>query len=160
MITARTTYHSNTVAVKKDFDRRMGRAVRQASHDAARWAESRSGGAVNMQPQPVEDHGSVLSARVTASPADFYAIMLDKGTLSKRRLPLKYPGKRKSSWKSKRTRKFAGTPGVARSGATKTGTFTAHRSAQALASGGARPRYFMVRGKRYGQQKLARYVNS
>lgn len=160
MIHTRSTYKSNVTETRKQFDRRMERAVSKAAKDGARWASSRSGGSVRMAPAAAENMGGHVTARVSASPADFFAVMLDKGTLSKRKIPLKYPGKRKRTWKSKRTRTHAGTPGVARSGSTKTRTFTAHRHEEAITSGGARPRYFMVRGKRYGEQKLAGYLKA
>ena len=86
--------------------------------------------------------GGMVTARVFVGRNDWWAQIFDSGALGKRELPLKQPGRREKEWKIRRRGK----------------TYTARRSAAALAAGGIEPQYFFIRAKRHAERQLDEYV--
>lgn len=140
--TRRVRYESNVKGVGKDLDAKLERIVARAARDGARAVTALSDPPVNAHAGSAESSGGTVSARVFVSRGDWWAQIFDTGSLGKREIPLKQPGRREREWKIRRRGK----------------TYLAHRSAAALASGGIPPQYFFVRAKRHAERKLADYL--
>ncbi len=138
----RSTYRSNVRALGNDLDQKLERIVGRAARDGAAHTRGISRPPVSARAESAETSEGVISARVFVPRNEFWATMFDKGTLGKRRVPLKQPGRRERSWKVRRGRQ----------------TYTAHRSAAALRAGGIPAQFFFARGKRHAQKQLAGYL--
>ena len=160
MITVRSTpYKSNVRQLQKNIDARAERAVGQAARDAAAHTRAISQPSVSASATPAVTTGAVVIARVVVPGSEFWATMFDKGTLGKRELPLKQPGRREQSWEVRR-RIRGGNTLRSRSQSLRTVGYIADRQKEALESGGIEPQYFFVRGKRYGQKQIVRYLTN
>ncbi len=158
MIFRQTPYKSNVAQLRKQIDARAERAVSQAARDAANQARALSQPSVSANAAPAETKGFVISARVFVPADEFWAHMLDQGTLGKRQLPLKQPGRREDSWPVRRRVRRGDNSLRARSQTLRTVGYIADRQQEALASGGIEPQYFFIRAKRYGEQQIAKYI--
>jgi hypothetical protein len=144
MIVRRATYKSNVRPLSRDLDRKLERIVARAAKDGARAVRVISEPTVDANATDAKTSKGVVSARVFVPGPQFWATMIDKGTLGKREIPLEQPGRRKQEWRIRRRGR----------------TYKARRSAEAIASGGIQPQYFMVRAKRYAESRLVDYLRN
>jgi len=138
------TYKSNVAKVSADLRKQVAVFIEEAAQEGAAFIRSRSDPHVRtVVTKPQGDANGIITVGVFIPRDEFWATMFDKGTLSKRVVPLKQPGRRRSEWKVRRRGKN-GRPVE----------YTAHRRGEALASGGITPEYFIVRGKRLAEHRL------
>lgn len=157
MITARrSSYRSNVRQLTQDIGRKLESAVGKAAREASAETRSLSDPPVAARALPAETQAHIVVARVVVPAGQFWAQILDLGSLGKRTVPLKYPGKRESSWPV--TRRLRRGSALARSGTIRSVDYTADRTQEALSSGGIEPQYFFIRGKRFGQRRLLQHV--
>jgi len=167
-------YTSNVRGLQADIDRKLLRIVKAAAVDGAQHIRVASPISARAGEPTITTSGrssasvkgGVIACLVTYPKTQFWGIMLDKGTLGKRTIPLKQPGRREATWKGRRRARRPTT--LTESGYTTSdkvsvkrpaggGTeVTFHRSAEALASGGKSPEYYFIRGKRAAQRTLAK----
>lgn len=143
------SYKSNVAKVSADVHRQVAEFLERAAQDGAAVMRARSDPHVRTTVTKVEDTKGLVRVGVFIPRDEFWATMFDKGTLSERKVPLKQPGRRRMEWKVKRRGKN-GRPVE----------FTAHRHGEALASGGIRPEYFIIRGKRTAEQRRDEYLTA
>ena len=152
-----TGYRSNVSEVQRRFDAKAKSAVYNAARDGARKTRALArppGIARAVATYPPEEIAGIISCRVVVPFGQFTAVMFDKGTLGKRKVPLDQgAARRRSSWPVRR-RTTRSREGVARSSATRTSSYTAHRHPEALVSGGIPAQYFFIRGKRHAEQQI------
>lgn len=174
MVTVKRKYTSNVTGLQRDIDRKLLRIVERAARDGAQVVRQRLTrvsprvGDAKLTSAGPNFRAGVISCPVTVPANQFWAVMQDKGTLGKRKLPLKYPNKRKSTWHGQRRGarpatttaggyRVTDTVSTRRPGGGGTDV-TFHRTAEALDSGGMRPRYAYIRGQRQAERSLARYL--
>lgn len=156
MVRTRVTYKSNVKGLGDELDAKLLRIVRRsaaegAAHTRVLWPH------VSARAQEATMTGSgVIVCPVTFPRSQFVAVMHDKGTLGKRKIPLKQPGRQETTWTATRTRRRGSK--TDRSYSETTSEVTYRRSSKALASGGLAPQYFFVRGKRHAQRSLAKHL--
>lgn len=138
----RAVYVSNVRGLAKEVDERLERIVGRAARDGAAKVRAVSEPSFEARASDAESAGGQVRAVVFTPRAEFWVPMFDKGTLGKRELPLKQPGRQEKEWKVRRRGKL----------------YKARRSAQAMRDGGLEPQYFMIRGKREAEQRLATYL--
>ena len=161
MITVRSTpYKSNVRQLMKNIDARAERAVGQAARDGAAHTRAIAQPSVNASASAAETKGFVVSARVSVPADQWWASIFDRGSLGKRELPLKQPGRREDSWPVRRRVRRGDNSLRVRSQTVRTVGYIADRQEEALESGGIEPQYFFIRGKRYGQKQIVRYLTN
>ena len=138
----RTRYVSNVRGLGKELDAKLERIVARAARDGARHVEAISKPTVSVHATSAQTSGGKIEARVFVARTDWWAQIFDTGSLGKRKLPLKQPGRQEKTWKIRRRGK----------------TYTARRSQTALKAGGVPPQYFFIRGKRHAEQRLEQYL--
>jgi hypothetical protein len=137
-----SSYKSNVKGLGKELDERIERIVARAARDGSAHVRSTTKPPINAFATGAETSGRIVRAAVIVSKAQWWATIFDKGSLGKRVIPLKQPGRREMQWKIKRRGR----------------AYTARRSQQALAAGGIEPQYFLIRGKRLAERKLREYL--
>lgn len=142
----RATYVSNVKGVGKELNEKLERIVGRAARDGAAVVRASSRPTVGARAMPAETRGSRVSAVVVTPSPQFWSVMLDKGTLSKRKVPLDPQTNRRPSWRVRASRRRKEHRAV--------------RSHQALASGGIEPQYFMIRGQRHAEERLRHYLRN
>ena len=140
----RSTYVSNVRGLGKELDAKLERIVARAARDGARKVTELSDPPIRAHATSGDEQNDVVSARVFAPSSQWWAGIFDKGSLGKRKVPLKQPGRQERSWKVRRRGK----------------TYAAYRSAKALKTGGIAPQYFFIRAKRHAEQRLAQYLRN
>ena len=140
----RTGYVSNVRGLGDELDAKLERIVARAARDGARKVTELSDPPIRAHATSGEEQAGIVSARVFAPSSQWWAGIFDKGSLGKRQIPLKQPGRQERSWKVRRRGK----------------AYAAHRSAQALKTGGVVPQYFLIRSKRYAERRLAQYLRN
>lgn len=138
----RSVYQSNVQGLSKEINARLERIVARSARDGARAVTALSDPPVSAFASEGEQFGGGVRARVFVARNDWWAQIFDSGSLGKRELPLKQPGRREKEWQIRRRGK----------------TYKAHRSSAALVSGGIPPQYFFIRAKRVAEQQLATYL--
>ena len=138
----RAVYVSNVRGVGKELDAKLERIVARAARDGARQVTALSNPPVRASASEGETTRGKISARVFVARGDWWAQIFDSGSLGKRELPLKQPGRREKEWRIRRRGR----------------TYLARRSATALATGGVRPQYFFIRAKRHAERQLGQYL--
>ena len=138
----RARYTSNVRGLGKELDAKLERIVARAARDGARQVTALSDPPVSAYAAEAETSQGKITSRVFVARNQWWAQVFDTGALGKRKLPLKQPGRREKEWKIRRRGK----------------TYTAHRSAKALATGGIRPQYFFIRAKRYAERQLGQHL--
>jgi hypothetical protein len=138
----RSRYQSNVKGLGKELNEKLERIVSRAARDGARRVSQLSDPRVQAFGSDGSTSAGVVSSRVFVARNDWWAQIFDTGSLGKRQIPLEQPGRRESRWTVERRGK----------------TYTAHRSAKALASGGIRPQYFLIRSRRHAEHQLAGYL--
>lgn len=171
VVRTRVAYTSNVKGLQADIDRKLLRIVKAATIDGAAHIRATSpvsarAGEATLTTTGRSITGGIVSCAAVYPANQFWGIMLDKGTLGKRKLPVKYPNKRKSTWQGKR--RAARPKGSTAGGYTTSDrvsikrpkgggtTVTFHRHPETLARGGKAPEYFFVRGKRVAERTLAK----
>jgi hypothetical protein len=139
MFTIKVTRTSNVGQAKARMRKQTADILEQAAHEGARAAAWMSRPTIGFSVSQPQDKDGLITVRVSSNPRQFWGVMFDKGTLGKRKVPLTQPGRRRMQWKSHHR--------------TSGKQFTAHRHAEALARGGIKPEYFIVRGKRKAEQR-------
>lgn len=155
-----TYYKSDVRELQKNLDAKLERIVARAARDGARAVRSLSDPPVKAYSAEGKETAGKVTARVYVGRNDWWAQIFDTGSLGKRKLPLKQPGRQEKSWPVKRrsTRRVSRS-GVA-TGRRGSPEFIAYRSAQALQSGGIEPQYFFIRAKRFAEQQLGKYLHN
>lgn len=168
MVRTRVVYKSNVKGLGADLDRKLKRIVERSAREGAAVGRALSDNVSMRAGEATEPRLGYIVCPVTVPASQFWSIMQDKGTLGQRKVPLKYPGKRKSSWQGKR--RAAKPTSVTAGGYATTdrvsikrpkgggATVTFHRSTQALAVGGMAPKYFYIRGQRHAERMLAKHL--
>lgn len=160
MVSTRSTYKSNTTYLGREIEAKLERIVRASAEEGASYASARANPDVRARAQKATNEYGIIRVAVTYPSTQFWATMLDRGTLGKRKYPVKQPGKRKSTWTARR--KVKGTESVTAGGYSTAASreVTYHRSGEALKSGGIRPQYFFVRGKNVAMKTLAKNLKN
>lgn len=140
----RSVYRSNVKRLQKEIDAKLERTVARAARDGAEEVRALSRPSVNARATSGETSGGRVRAAVVTPRSQFWSVMLDKGTLSKRVVPLDPDTNRRASWRVRASRRRK--------------EFRAVRHQEALRSGGIKPQYFLIRGKRHAEQRLGDYL--
>jgi hypothetical protein len=139
VISVSAKYKSDVPQALARMRKQVGEILEQSARVGAATAARLSDPHVGFTVGEPEDRQGVITVVVYSNPAQFWAVMFDKGTLGSRKVSLKQPGRRRMQWTSHHR---------------KSGKeFTARRHPDKLVRGGIEPEYFEIRGQRRAEQR-------